>query len=717
MYKKTNGKRVYVDGLEMYLPVQPPLEQIDGFRLPKEKQKWVWYDVDKGESPLPEWYKELRAKEYERQLEDPEYYDAECEAYRVIEFERCKSGYWFMNNGEPTYITGSCYFFLRWCRFDIGYSKYYEFIRDNFYFRQYCQEDPKCFGYLILKGRGIGGTLEEVCTQLWNMSACPKNRNALIQSKNDDDAVKILTEKTVLIYKNLPHFLQPISSSSDNPKNGLFFELDAVKGKNKILRLNSKVQIDELRNKIEPINSGIKAADGRTIHDFICDEMGKPSRTVDVLERHSVNRKCVERFGRKIGILRCPTTVEEIEEGRGNSDYESLWKQSNQLERNSNGRTSSGLYRRFLPVFKTAAYVDNMQNFDEYGKINEDFAKDFYDREAMGYINDPKSFASFRRKHPNCIEDCFGQHNNDCEFNILILQHTYKKIVEEIPKQYRGGKMEWVERFRKVKWVDDEKTKPKWHISYLPSDPNVLNQIHQTTYDYDKKVYRIEPRNDERFAISCDPIDKIKGEGYNSDAAATVFMHFDRSIDNFEMFQEYCNLDEYLLAERKYEDKYNFTTHNYIADYLQRPEDPEEFFEDMAKACIFFGCKILIERNTSAGLINYFKRVGMGDFIMTRPRSSWTKPNTNDFGLGVPASSQLIGLYVSLGKNYVNRHGHRLKLPRIVEGLLHFDSVNTTIHDTAVATLLNQFNIKHLYQIKEENKNIAKISINIYGFN
>lgn len=43
------------------------------------------------------------------------------------EFDRRRNGVWFMNNGEPTYITGHHYMFLQWSKIDIGYPSYLEF--------------------------------------------------------------------------------------------------------------------------------------------------------------------------------------------------------------------------------------------------------------------------------------------------------------------------------------------------------------------------------------------------------------------------------------------------------------------------------------------------------------------------------------------------------------------------------------------------------------
>ena len=46
--------------------------------------------------------------------------------YIEQEFDYREFGYWFYNNGEPTYITGSHYMYLQWTKIDVGYPDFRE---------------------------------------------------------------------------------------------------------------------------------------------------------------------------------------------------------------------------------------------------------------------------------------------------------------------------------------------------------------------------------------------------------------------------------------------------------------------------------------------------------------------------------------------------------------------------------------------------------------
>jgi hypothetical protein len=102
----------------------------------KENQYW--------ERPTPpENYEAKRKKEIIAQKTDPDYYNPELQAYRNQEWDRRLNGYWFYNNGVPTYITGLHYFYLVHWKIDVGYPHFRITDLHFFYFLEYCVQDPK----------------------------------------------------------------------------------------------------------------------------------------------------------------------------------------------------------------------------------------------------------------------------------------------------------------------------------------------------------------------------------------------------------------------------------------------------------------------------------------------------------------------------------------------------------------------------------------------
>ena len=61
--------------------------------------------------------------------------------YIESEFDRREEGHWFMNHGDPTYITGSHYMYLQWTSIDVGYPDYREANRIFFIFWEASKAD------------------------------------------------------------------------------------------------------------------------------------------------------------------------------------------------------------------------------------------------------------------------------------------------------------------------------------------------------------------------------------------------------------------------------------------------------------------------------------------------------------------------------------------------------------------------------------------------
>ena len=76
--------------------------------------------------------------------------------YIEKEFEYRDEGYWFYNNGKPTYITGSHYMYLQWTKIDVGYPDFREANRALYLFWEACKADSRSYGMIYLKIRRSG---------------------------------------------------------------------------------------------------------------------------------------------------------------------------------------------------------------------------------------------------------------------------------------------------------------------------------------------------------------------------------------------------------------------------------------------------------------------------------------------------------------------------------------------------------------------------------
>lgn len=606
------------------------------------------------ERPLPPVDYDLkRKKEIASQRQNPEYYNPELQEYRNQEWDRRLNGFWFYNNGKPTYITGLHYFYLVHWKIDVGYPDFRVTDLEFFYFLEYVIQDPNSLGMIEVTKRRQGKTMRAGAF-LFELTSRSKNKNAGIQSKTYEDAKdNVFAKGVVMPFKYLPDFFVPIYDTEKGmtPKGDLRFFKTNKRGAVE----DSFAEKIELESSITFKSSDKFAYDGMKIHRYLADEAGK-TKNVDVYERHQVVQFCLQQEENIIGKALYTTTVEEMEDG--GASFKELWKASNQLHKNANGRTMSGLYQYFMPAYRTLFY-------DKYGFADEEKAKKFYLAERAALEVDPRALASFIRKNPFTIEEAFFSEAETCLYDAMKINRQIESITWVNEKElYLRGEFVWEngERDTRVLFKTSSNGKFLVHSKVNPSDTSFYNQVENYGT---KKV----PRNSNKFAIGCDPFDhSITTSKERSDGAAYVYRKFDA-------------MDE--LSE------------TFLVEYLNRPDKAEIFYEDMIKMAHFFGCELLSEDN-KVGLIKYFEYRGYDRFLTKMPNSS---------KFGVSASVKMHQQIAEQTETYIEENIHKVVFKNLLEDWLHFDINKTTKFDAAMAsgyTLIAASKSKFAQKIEEK---------------
>ena len=209
------GKSIDIQGLHCKIPppgfvvnmVTGKLEEREIYSRSDIPEEQYWERLS-----LPIWYKDTikRWEAYDRKKkeDDPEFYDEQLEQFKAQEWDRRLNGFWFMNNGVPTYITGMHYLFMQWWMIDIGYPKFRVIDLEYFYFLQYVIEDPNCYGMLEICKRRNGKTYR-AGVFVYEYVTRTKRTQAGIQSKTVPDAKKVFSKSVVGPFKKLPKFFRP----------------------------------------------------------------------------------------------------------------------------------------------------------------------------------------------------------------------------------------------------------------------------------------------------------------------------------------------------------------------------------------------------------------------------------------------------------------------------------------------------------------------------
>jgi hypothetical protein len=190
------GQIVEIEGLFIALPATP--DKCLQRHTSKAEQYWERQDIPRELSKIQSIFQwNEKPKEFKDRWVD----------YIEKEFDYREQGYWFMNNGVKTYITGSHYMYLQWSSIDIGYPDFREANRIYWIFWEACRADARSFGMIYLKIRRSGFSFMS-SSECINIGTLARDARIGILSKTGADAKKMFTDKVVPINSRLPFFFK-----------------------------------------------------------------------------------------------------------------------------------------------------------------------------------------------------------------------------------------------------------------------------------------------------------------------------------------------------------------------------------------------------------------------------------------------------------------------------------------------------------------------------
>lgn len=654
MYKKhKGGSEEIVQGLPCQIPpvgmvynyhtgeLEPT--QVYSRSTKKEEQYWERF-------PLPAEYNKKRESERKRQEADPMYFDTDLEAYRQKEWHRRLYGMWFMNNGKPTFIPGSFYFFLNWWYIEAGYPKYRDTDRRFFYFWEYCVHDPLSLGMTAVEKRRGGKTSRATCI-IYERTSRMAFVNGGIQSKTGPDA-QVVFNKMVTSFIRLPHFFKPMydQSSSERPKGELRFIKTPRRGR----KVMEDVVDEQLESKIDWKSSEEIAYDGQQMFTLIRDEEGK-AKDIDVWERHLVTRYCCELDGEIVGKILSITTVEEMESG--GEQFKKIIDNSDQYNRTEYGFTPSGLYRYLCPAYDTLYH-------DAYGFPDVDRAKRFFLDKRASLAHDTRALYSEIRKNPFNWEEAFIIDGKKCLYDPGKLNNRLQALGGMINVTERGNFV-WAGGERDTKVVWESASNGRWEICWMFEEESKTNQVI-------KRGDMWYPANQRKFVMGVDPFDHdVTEDGIMSNGASLVLKRYDPTMPEDDPYQK-----------------------AFVCRYKARPQSAKIFYEDMIKQAVYYGCPVLFE-DQKQGIKHYFDDRGYSPFLI------WYDGREKP---GISASAGTIQNYAELTEDYINSHIDRVFFSDLIREWLAFDIKKTTKFDLAVAAGYTLVADDRMLQQKQQNK-------------
>ena len=681
------GEIIEIQDLAIALPKAPKSVYTN------EKNKWVKFEYPKELSRIKnifDW------RNYPEEKKD-QWYD-----YIDEEFKRREEGFWFMNNGKPTYIVGTHYMYLQWSKIDVGAPDFREANRLFFIFWEACKADKRCYGMCYLKNRRSGFSFMSSAETV-NLATISSDSRYGILSKTGADAKKMFTDKVVPISINYPFFFKPIQDGMDRPKSELAYRVPASKfTRKKMISKDVLEEIEGLDTTIDWKNTGDNSYDGEKLALLVHDESGKWERPDNILNNWRVTKTCLRLGSRIIGKCMMGSTSNALD--KGGENFKKLYNASNVTKRNRNGQTASGLYSLFIPMeWNYEGFIDeygvpvfttpDSDVFAPDGELIDIGVIDSWQNEADGLKGDQDALNEFYRQFPRTTEHAFRDETKNSIFNLVKI---YEQIDynEEMSRTLgiTTGNFQWINGVKDTQVIYYPDPKGRFKLSWVPPQQLQNRVVLKNGIKY--------PGNEHMGAFGCDSYDisgTVDGEGSKG------ALH---GLTRFSMEDAPAN--------------------SFFLEYLSRPPTAEIFFEDVLMALVFYGMPILAENNKPR-LLYYLRRRGYRGFSMNRPDKVWNKLSTAEKEVGgIPNSSEDIKqAHAAAIEMYINDHVGINKdggfgnvyFNELLNDWAKFDINKRTKHDASISSgLAIMANNRHLYMPNAKVEK-PKLNINISRYN
>jgi len=685
------GEVVEISGLKIALPATP--EKCFQRHPSKAEQFWERQDIPKELAKIQSIFQwNEKPREFKDRWVD----------YIEQEFDYRENGYWFMNNGVKTYITGSHYMYLQWSSIDVGYPDFREANRIYWLFWEACRADSRSFGMVYLKIRRSGFSFMS-SSECVNIGTLARDSRIGILSKTGADAKKMFTDKVVPINSRLPFFFKPIMDGMDKPKTELAFRIPASKITKKNMYESDDNEIEGLDTTIDWKNTEDNSYDGEKLLFLAHDESGKWTKPVNIKENWRVTKTCL-RLGSKI-IGKCMMGSTSNALNKGGQNFKDIYEESNVKTRNANGQTKSGLYAIFIPMeWNMEGFID-LYGHPVFNKPNSPIkgvdgnwitngAIDYWNAEVESLKNDPDALNEFYRQFPRTESHAFRDESKSSIFNLTKIYQQIDYNDSMIKEHYlTRGSFSWKDGIKDtvVIWTPDPRG--RFNISWFPPK-HLQNNVHiRNGIRY--------PGNEHIGSFGCDSYDisaVVGGRGSNGALHGMTKFHMDEA-----------------------------PTNEFFLEYISRPQTAEIFFEEVLMACVFYGMPILVENNKPR-LLYHLKNRGYRGFSINRPDKQFAKLTKTERELGgIPNSSEDVKQsHASAIESYIEKFvGLDLEgkyrdadlmgtmpFTRTLEDWAKFDINDRTRFDACISSgLAIMANQKHLYvPEKKESKLIINFA-------
>lgn len=624
-------------------------------------------------------------------------------------------GYWFYNNGIPTYIDGFHWLHLNYTtgsyesidrvtlkKVITEYPEYRDRDRRKFlvwkfslvdtrHFAKYDSEGFAVpnedgeyemvdtfkrvwFGTIYPKHRRDGATTN-ILTFLYGMSIIIKNGYSSMIANRDKTGEEHFQKKLIPAWRKFKFFFKPIHDGSDRPKRALNFVSPAGKSVER-RAANANVSVLDTVIDFADVADRIYYDGNKITGVLLLDEEGKTT-AVDIYTGWDIVKPSMSQgAGSTINpyaLAFHPSTVEEME-GGGGMNYMKLKDDSDFYQRNPlTGMTRSGLFYFFLPAY------DGLENFvgpygesiigdptpeqaryigKKYGAL-EHIEKTI---EAIKKSDDPDSkdkLDSFVRKHPIKFSDCWMIRGGDLGFDQDKLDSRINELKKTKGAVVRGTFYWEIPGYGRLT-AEEFLNRPRMVGSDIDSlgrvvfepDENGKFNVSKTLVVFSQRV-----RDSELGHWRPKNDQKFTASAdpvmYNLDGQSK--MRIDKSKTSYPAGTVFWNMEDEDMTKEIHE----IQSHRFVCSYCHKTNDEDVYLEEMLMMCVYYGAMMYPETNIPS-VVKWFSDRGYGGYLKYDfDEATGTFKSKPGFNTGSSASGGVKDELFTEIKNHIYRHVHR----------------------------------------------------------
>jgi len=591
-------------------------------------------------------------------------------------------GYWFICDGEAIWMPGRCYFYLNFYNINnVGRPNYRNRDRKWWLGMIYSRLETRTFKFIDKDGFGIqntDGTYDMIDTGrrvfYGHIGAKPRRvgdtsksgsnlieegtRTAEvhlgIQGSDEKGGANVFMNHVTIPFKKIPIIFKP--------------QLTRISIKEP-LRFDSVEIENPLTTVIDYADSKYGSAyDGRTLHEYYGDEVGKVEEE-SIKMRHKVVRLCTSERDIIRGAITYTTTVEDMSKS-GAKDFLELCKDSMWDRRLPNGQTLSGM----LTLFFRAS--DGHPDFiDRYGRsveytptpeqalfINRPIGAIEHLEQQRRLLRD-EDLAKEKRQNPLKFREVFTPPSKNVFFPIRQVEERLSELNFSKGKYVRRGNFYWKDGMdSSVMWKDDPEN-GNFYLSRVFS-PEETNRV---VINNDKKY----PEFPDKIVMSVDSFQLDKTDsGRMSDGGIAVYEKRNTMIDPDDK-----PMDEWLTAR-------------FILTYRHRPQTTDRFFEDALMAAVWLGAKVFPENNLDNCQRYFIQRGYEGYLLYNFDPFTGRRKNNAGFSSRGASKPKIFNLIKDDLERHIKRYRHADLLKEVLDIAGLDDMTNQDLFTAAGGCLL-----------------------------